>query len=123
MNLDLAKFVTYAAFLVDGNPITNLMSIGGKTAETGQNPQAPAIVGGLDTHAVFEGAPRYFWLTYKTLTNGVMMFIGDASMTRADAFFGDNHSFNQTLWDEVASPLHAFSRANFHHFPPVRRLQ
>jgi hypothetical protein len=56
MELSLAKFVTYAAFLVDGNAITNLMSIGGKTAETGKNPPAPAIVGGLDTHAVFEGA-------------------------------------------------------------------
>jgi hypothetical protein len=60
MDISLAKFVTYAAFLVDGNPITNLMSIGGKTDETGKNPPAPAIVGGLDTHAVFEGAQRYF---------------------------------------------------------------
>jgi unspecific peroxygenase len=55
MGNDLAIFLTYAAFLVDGNPITNLMSIGGKTHSTGPNPPAPAIVGGLDTHAVFEG--------------------------------------------------------------------
>jgi len=48
MENSLAKFVTYAAFLVDGNPVTNLMSIG-------QDPPSPAIVGGLDTHAVFEG--------------------------------------------------------------------
>jgi hypothetical protein len=60
MALPLVKFVTYAAFLVDGNPITNLMSIGGKSQETGGNPPAPAIVGGLDTHAVFEGAEQYF---------------------------------------------------------------
>ncbi|KAF7773206.1 hypothetical protein Agabi119p4_5373 [Agaricus bisporus var. burnettii] len=78
MEFSLAKFVTYAAFLVDGNPITNLMSIGGKSDLTGEDPPDPATVGGLNTHAVFEG---------------------DASMTRADAFFGDNHSFNQTLWD------------------------
>lgn len=51
----LAKFVTYAAFLVDGNPITNLLSIGGKSALTGEDPPEPAIVGGLNTHAVFEG--------------------------------------------------------------------
>ena len=53
---DIAVFVTYAAFLVDGNPLTNLMSIGGKTPSTGPDPPPPAIVGGLDTHAVFEGA-------------------------------------------------------------------
>ena len=42
--------------LVDGNQITNLLSIGGKSYETGPDPPKPAIVGGLDTHGVFEGA-------------------------------------------------------------------
>ena len=56
MGNDIAVFVTYTAFLVDGNPLTNLMSIGGKTCLTGPDPPPPAIVGGLDTHAVFEGA-------------------------------------------------------------------
>lgn len=79
MGNDLAVFVTYAAFLVDGNPLTNLLSIGGKSSLTGIDPPKPAIVGGLDTHAVFEG---------------------DASMTRGDAFFGDNHSFNETQFEE-----------------------
>ncbi|KAG2004150.1 hypothetical protein CC2G_002741 [Coprinopsis cinerea AmutBmut pab1-1] len=80
MENTFAKFVTYAAFLVDGNPITNLMSIGGKTWRTGIiEPPPPAIVGGLNTHAVFEG---------------------DTSMTRGDFHFGDNHSFNQTLFDQ-----------------------
>jgi unspecific peroxygenase len=55
MGNDLAVFVTYAAMLVDGNLVTNLLSIGGKTPRTGTDPPAPAIVGGLDTHAVFEG--------------------------------------------------------------------
>ena len=55
MGNDIAVFVTYAAFLVDGNPLTNLLSIGGKTPLTGPDPPQPAIVGGLDTHAVFEG--------------------------------------------------------------------
>ncbi|KAF8488236.1 hypothetical protein JB92DRAFT_2836373 [Gautieria morchelliformis] len=55
MGNDLAIFLTYAAFLVEGNPITNRMSIGCKTHSTGPNPPAPGIVGGLDTHAVFEG--------------------------------------------------------------------
>ncbi len=47
----LRFFVTYAAHLVDGNLLTDLLSIGGKTSETGEDPPAPAIVGGLDTHA------------------------------------------------------------------------
>lgn len=55
MGNDIAVFVTYAAHLVDGNLLTDLLSIGGKTPETGPDPPAPAIVGGLDTHAVFEG--------------------------------------------------------------------
>lgn len=55
MGNNLAVFVTYAAFLVDGNLVTNLLSIGGKTNATGPDPPAPAVVGGLSTHAVFEG--------------------------------------------------------------------
>lgn len=80
MENSLAQFVTYAAHLVDGNLVTDLLSIGGKTRKTGPDAPPPAIVGGLNTHAVFEG---------------------DTSMTRADAFFGDNHSFNQTLFNQV----------------------
>ncbi|KAF9477466.1 aromatic peroxygenase precursor [Pholiota conissans] len=80
MGNDLAIFVTYAAHLVDGNLLTDLLSIGGKSLKTGPSPPAPAIVGGLNTHGVFEG---------------------DASMTRGDDFFGDNHSFNETLFDEL----------------------
>ncbi|KAF5335382.1 hypothetical protein D9611_011765 [Ephemerocybe angulata] len=79
MQNNLARFVTYAAHIVDGNLVTDLVSIGGKTRETGPDPGAPAIVGGLNTHAVFEG---------------------DASMTRADFAFGDNHSLNTTLFNQ-----------------------
>jgi hypothetical protein len=55
MGNGLAVFVTYAAMLVDGNLVTNHLSIGGKTPKTGPDPPKPAIVGGLNTHAVFEG--------------------------------------------------------------------
>ncbi|KIM43700.1 hypothetical protein M413DRAFT_387030 [Hebeloma cylindrosporum] len=82
MGNGLAIFVTYAAHLVDGNLVTNLLSIGGKTSKTGPNPPAPATVGGLNTHAVFEG---------------------DASTTRADFFFGDNHSFYETLFNQLTA--------------------
>ena len=47
MGNDLAVFVTYAAFLVDGNMITNLLSISGKSPETGPDSPQPAIVGGM----------------------------------------------------------------------------
>jgi hypothetical protein len=56
MGNDLATFVTWGAFLVDGNHLTNLMSIGEKSNATGTDPAPPAIVGGLNTHKVFEGA-------------------------------------------------------------------
>jgi hypothetical protein len=53
---DLAKFTCYAAFIVNGNPITNLLSIGEKSSKTGPDPEAPGpVVGGLNTHNVFEG--------------------------------------------------------------------
>ena len=56
MGNGLAIFLTYTAMLVDGNQVTNLLSIGGKSSETGPDPPQPAIVGGLDTHSVLEGA-------------------------------------------------------------------
>lgn len=92
MGNDLAVFTTYGAMLVDGNLITNLLSIGGKSARTGPDPPEPAIVGGLNTHAVFEG---------------------DASMTRGDAFFGDNHSFNETLFSEFSSFSNRYGAGNY----------
>jgi hypothetical protein len=89
---DLAVFVTYAAHLVDGNQVTNLLSIGSKSDLTGANPPSPAIVGGLDTHAVFEG---------------------DGSSTRGDAFFGDNHSFNESLFDEMVAFSNKFGAGSY----------
>ena len=60
MGNDLAVLVTYGAMLVDGNVVTNLLSIGGKSPKTGPDPPAPAIVGGLNTHGVFEGTQSRF---------------------------------------------------------------
>ena len=50
-----ARFLVYSTFLVNGNPVTNLMSIGDKTSLTGQDPPKPATVAGLDTHNNCEG--------------------------------------------------------------------
>ncbi|KIJ40007.1 hypothetical protein M422DRAFT_257069 [Sphaerobolus stellatus SS14] len=76
---DFAKFLAYQAFLMNGNPLTNLMSIGMKTPLTGPNPPKPALVGGLSQHGTFEG---------------------DTSMTRVDAFFGDQAVFNEDLFQK-----------------------
>ena len=60
MGNSLAVFLAYGAMLVDGNQITNLLSIGGKSSKTGPDPPKPAVVGGLDTHSLFEGAQSRF---------------------------------------------------------------
>ncbi|KAG8215653.1 heme-thiolate peroxidase [Butyriboletus roseoflavus] len=74
MGWNLASFVTYGAFVVDGNHLTNLMSIGANTTADGQ------LTPGLNIHGNFEG---------------------DASTTRGDYYFGNNYSFNETLFDEL----------------------
>ncbi|KIJ38005.1 hypothetical protein M422DRAFT_83380, partial [Sphaerobolus stellatus SS14] len=76
---DFAKFLAYQAFLLNGNPLTNLMSIGMKTPLTGPDPPKPALVGGLSQHGTFEG---------------------DTSMSRIDAFFGDAATFNATRFKD-----------------------
>ena len=75
-----AQAATYAAHILNGNLEFDLLSIGGKTPKTGPDPPAPAQVGGLNQHATFEG---------------------DASLTRADAFFGNNFAFNPALFEQV----------------------
>ncbi len=56
MENTVATFVTYMSHLVDGNPITNKLSIGGKTPFTGPDPPGgAAIIGGLSTHGLIEG--------------------------------------------------------------------
>ncbi|KAH6899090.1 hypothetical protein BKA70DRAFT_1437583 [Coprinopsis sp. MPI-PUGE-AT-0042] len=44
METNLARTTTYAAHLLDGNPLTDLISIGHKTPKTGPDPPAPAII-------------------------------------------------------------------------------
>ncbi|KAE9383077.1 Nucleotidylyl transferase [Gymnopus androsaceus JB14] len=81
MGWDLPTFVTYGAFVVDGKHLTNLMSIGQKTPETGPDAPAPAIIGSLNTHGAFKG---------------------DASTTRDDFVLGSNFLFNETLVDQLS---------------------
>ncbi|KAH6897767.1 Chloroperoxidase [Coprinopsis sp. MPI-PUGE-AT-0042] len=75
----VARFTTYVNHLIDGNLVTDLISIGDKTPKTGMQPPPPAPVAGMNHHGTFEG---------------------DASISRGDAYFGDNHSFNPELFEQ-----------------------
>ncbi|KAH6918079.1 Chloroperoxidase [Coprinopsis sp. MPI-PUGE-AT-0042] len=75
----VARFTTYVNHIIDGNLVTDLISIGDKTLKTGLPPPPPALVAGMNNHGTFEG---------------------DASLSRGDAFFGDNHSFNPELFEQ-----------------------
>lgn len=87
LGMDFAIFLAYNALLVDGNPLTGMLSIGSKSALTGPDPPPPALVGGIDVHNTFEG---------------------DASMTRNDLFLGNNFLFNQTLFDQFSQVCDEF---------------
>jgi hypothetical protein len=55
MENQFAIFVTYLAHLMNGNLVTDLLSIGGKTRKTGPDPPPPAHAGGFNVHGTFEG--------------------------------------------------------------------
>jgi len=94
MGNDLAIFNVFFALLVNGNVVTNLLSIGGKSPLTGMDPPPPslALVAGLDNHGTFEG---------------------DTSMTRGDAFFGNNFLFNETLFEQFIDFSAKFGGGNY----------
>ncbi|KIJ56414.1 hypothetical protein M422DRAFT_150647, partial [Sphaerobolus stellatus SS14] len=80
---DFGKFLTCQAFLMNSNPLTNLTSLGIKSPLTGPDPaRQPASVGGLNQRGTFEG---------------------DTSMTRVDAYFGDQSAFDETLFQGVCN--------------------
>lgn len=54
MENQFAIFVTYLAHLLNGNLVTDLLSIGGKSKNTGPDPP-PAHAGGFNVHGTFEG--------------------------------------------------------------------
>ncbi|TFK26066.1 Cloroperoxidase [Coprinopsis marcescibilis] len=89
-----AKIATYAALILEGNVVTDLLSIGGKTSRTGPDAPPPASIGGISHHGTFEG---------------------DASITRGDAFFGDNHSFNQVLFDQFVDFSNRFGNGFYNY--------
>ena len=64
MEWEFVTFVTWMVFLIDGNLLTNLMSLGPKSNQTGVDPLSPAIVGGLNTHSMFKGVTCTLMMVY-----------------------------------------------------------
>jgi unspecific peroxygenase len=90
MQNTVARIATYGAHLLNGNLVTDRLSIGGKSRLTGPSPAPPAHAGGINVHNTCEG---------------------DASLSRADAYFGDNHNFNETVFNKVRE--HALPEVQF----------
>jgi hypothetical protein len=61
-----AIVVTYLGHLLDGNLVTDLLSIGGLTPRTGPPPPPPAHAGGLNVHGTFEG--EFYAMSGSTFT-------------------------------------------------------
>ncbi|TFK18472.1 Cloroperoxidase [Coprinopsis marcescibilis] len=89
MDHGTARLATYVGHILNGNVVTDLLSIGGKTDKTGPDPPPPASVGGINTHGTVEGD--------SSLTRG--KFCGCASQL-ADDFFGNNFNFNQEFFNQ-----------------------
>ncbi|KAH7103082.1 heme-thiolate peroxidase [Auriculariales sp. MPI-PUGE-AT-0066] len=92
MEYNLATLVTYGGMLVDGNQLTNLLSIGGISPLTGPSPPLPALAGGLNVHGTFEG---------------------DASTTRSDGYLGNNHDLNITLFNQLINTMDSFGNGSY----------
>lgn len=89
MSFDIAVFLSALGLLSGGDPITGKYSIGGQDSRV-PNTVGPAY--GIDRHGLFEL---------------------DASISRGDAYFGDNHSLNLTRWDKLVSDANTYGDGLF----------
>jgi hypothetical protein len=80
MSFDLAIFLSALGLLAGGDIPTGIYSIGGRDSRVPETLGEPLY--GLDRHGLFEI---------------------DASISRGDRYFGDNHSFNITRWNKLVS--------------------
>jgi len=54
MNYNLSSFIMYNVHIVNENVVTDLLNIGNKVNVMGTDPLLLAIIGGLNTHSLFE---------------------------------------------------------------------
>ncbi|KAJ6491761.1 hypothetical protein C8R47DRAFT_1070751 [Mycena vitilis] len=100
-NLELIFGANMAAnnMLTRGNPFINKLSIGGVSPLV---PSLPGkidgpVTGGIAKHGRFEGEEQKLVRFSSSLS--LRITTGDASLTRADAFIGDNRDFQDILYD------------------------
>jgi len=89
MSFDLAVFLSALGLLAGGDIPTGAYSIGGADSRV-PNTIGPAY--GIDRHGLFEI---------------------DASISRNDRYYGDNHSFNITRWNKLVSDANTYGDGLF----------
>ena len=81
------------------------MSIGANTTADYDDELTP----GLNIHGNFEGKLRAPLPCIPiTKRSSLLSTLGDASTTRGDYYFGNNYSFNETLFDQVGTSYHPY---------------
>lgn len=89
MSFDVAVFLSALGLLAGGDIPTGKYSIGGADSRV---PSTLGPVYGIDRHGLFEI---------------------DASVSRGDRYFGDNHSFNITRWNKLVSDANTYGNGLF----------
>lgn len=90
MSFDLAVVLSALGLLAGGDIPTGKYSIGGQTDLVPSTLGSPVL--GIDRHGLFEI---------------------DASISRGDRYFGDNHSFNITRWNKLVSDANTYGDGLF----------
>lgn len=89
MSFDIAVFLSALGLLAGGDIPTGKYSIGGADSRV---PNTLGPVYGIDRHGLFEI---------------------DASISRGDRYYGDNHSFNITRWNKLVSDANTYGDGLF----------
>lgn len=90
MSFDIAVFLSALGLLAGGDIPTGKYSIGGQDSRVPQTLGQPVL--GIDRHGLFEI---------------------DASISRGDRYYGDNHSFNITRWNKLVSDANNYGDGLF----------
>lgn len=90
MSFDIAVFLSALGLLAGGDIPTGKYSIGGQDSRVPETLGQPVY--GIDRHGLFEI---------------------DASISRGDRYFGDNHSFNITRWNALVRDANIYGDGLF----------
>ncbi|KAH9842179.1 heme-thiolate peroxidase HTP8 [Teratosphaeria destructans] len=90
MSFDIAVFLSVLGLLAGGDIPTGKYSIGGQDSRVPETLGQPVY--GIDRHGLFEI---------------------DASISRGDRYFGDNHSFNITRWNKLVDDANNYGDGLF----------